>query len=182
MRMSPFQMMQAFTEEMDRMFEDFGGGMTAGGRQGGALQRRGGQGLFGGAGFAPHVEVFQREGDLVVRADLPGLSPEDVNVEVTDDGLLIEGERRSEQSGEEGGLYHSEVSYGSFSRLIPLPECVDAENARADFNNGVLEITMRAPQQQPQQNRRRIEVRGTGQQQQSGGESTAHTKSRGKAA
>jgi HSP20 family protein len=146
MRMSPFGLMRRFTEEMDKMFEGFGAGR--------GLQQS-------GAGFfAPQVEVFEREGQLVVRADLPGMTKDDVRVEVTDDGLLLEGERRCEHQENQGGVYRSERSYGRFHRLVPLPEGVNAENAQASFNNGVLEITMQAPKRQSRG--RQIEIQTEG--------------------
>jgi HSP20 family protein len=152
MRMSPFALVRRFTEEMDRMFENFGvgGGLPASQFGGGIGQ--------GAAFFSPQVEVFEREGQLVVRADLPGLTKDDVRVEITDNGILLEGERRYEHEENQGGVYRSERSYGSFRRLVPLPEGADAENAEATFKNGVLEITMQAPQQQSRG--RQIEIQG----------------------
>jgi HSP20 family protein len=154
MRMSPFALMRRFTEEMDRMFEDFGmGGGLPARQSAGAMQQ-------GASFFAPQVEVFEREGQLVVRADLPGLTKDDVRVEVTNEGILLEGERRYEHQENQGGVYRSERSYGSFRRLVPLPEGANAEDAEATFKNGVLEITMQAPQQQARG--RQIEIRGEG--------------------
>jgi HSP20 family protein len=98
--------------------------------------------------WSPEVEVFEREGQLVVRADLPGLTKDDVNVEVSDDAINISGERKSEHEERGEGYYRSERSYGNFYRSIPLPEGVNAENLDATFRNGVLEITMPAPQRQ----------------------------------
>jgi HSP20 family protein len=141
---SPFELMRRFSEEMDRAFEGFG---LSRGR------------LFGGgeAGmWSPAVEVFERDNNLVVRAELPGLSKDDVKVEMTDEGLVIQGERRRE-SGEKGeGWYRSERSYGQFYRLIPMPEGVNAEQAKARFENGVLEVT--APIPERAQRRRSIPV------------------------
>jgi HSP20 family protein len=151
--MSPFALMRRFTEEMDRMFEDFGMGGTLPASQSTAGGPRQGAGFF-----APQVEVFEREGELVVRADLPGMTKDDVRVEVTDNGILLEGERRYEHQENQGGVYRTERSYGSFRRLVPLPESVNAENAKATFKNGVLEITMQAPQQQARG--RQIEIQG----------------------
>ena len=94
--------------------------------------------------WSPQIETFEREGQLVVRADLPGLKKDDVNVEITDDAITISGERRNEDEERREGYYRSERSYGSFFRSIPLPEGVNAEDANATFNNGVLEITMQA--------------------------------------
>ena len=105
----------------------------------------------------PPVETFQRGDQLVVRADLPGLAKDDVNVEVTDDAVIISGERRHEFEEEKDGVYRSERSYGSFCRAIPLPEGAIADNAKADFKDGVLEITMPAPPREATRGRR-IEI------------------------
>jgi hypothetical protein len=77
---------------------------------------------------------------------LPGLTKDDVNVEITDDAINISGERRNEDEERREGYYRSERSYGGFFRSIQLPEGANAEDANATFNNGVLEITMEAPQ------------------------------------
>jgi HSP20 family protein len=111
--------------------------------------------------WSPQIETFQRADQLVVRADLPGLSKDDVNVEVTDDAIVISGERRHEFEDERDGIYRSERSYGSFYRTIPLPEGAIADNAKADFKDGVLEITMPAPPRDARRGRR-IEI-GSGE-------------------
>lgn len=153
---SPFTFMRRFSEEMDRLFEDFGFG---GGLLAPAFGREpGGAGLTGQGVWSPQVEVFEREGQLVVRADLPGMTKDDISVDVTDDALVIRGERRSEREENEEGYYRTERSYGSFHRSIPLPEGTGAEDASATFRNGVLEVTMPAPQR-AQQQRRRLEIR-----------------------
>ena len=94
----------------------------------------------------PAVEVLKRNGDIVVRADLPGVNKDDVKVEVTNGDIVIQGERKrqSEETGE--GFYRSERSYGSFYRCIPLPDGAKADQARAQFNNGVLEVSVPVPQ------------------------------------
>jgi HSP20 family molecular chaperone IbpA len=74
------------------------------------------------------------------------LTKDDVNVEITDDAINISGERRNEDEERREGYYRSERSYGGFFRSIQLPEGANAEDANATFNNGVLEITMEAPQ------------------------------------
>jgi HSP20 family protein len=131
---SPFGMMRRYAEEMDRLFDDF--------------RTR----FFPRFDFprietawAPPIEVSERGGRLVVRAELPGLSKKDVKVEVRDDALTIQGERRHEREETRKGFHRSERSYGSFFRQIPLPEGVDAEQAKASFKDGVLEVTMPAP-------------------------------------
>ncbi len=140
---SPFTFMRRFSEEMDRLFEDFGfgRGWLAPSFESG-LDRLG---TFGNASWVPQVEVFQRGDQLVVRTDLPGLTKDDINVEITDEALVIRGERKSEREEDEEGYYRSERSYGSFYRQIPLPRGVNAEKATADFSNGVLEISLPAP-------------------------------------
>ena len=108
--------------------------------------------------WSPQVEVIDRGNTLVVRADLPGLSREDVQVEVQDDALVIRGERRSEHVDDEEGFYRSERSYGSFYRVIPLPENLDASACNATFKDGVLQVTLPKPQQQTPKSRR-VEIR-----------------------
>jgi HSP20 family protein len=125
-RMGPFELMRRFTDELDRAFE--------------------GLGLSRGAGeveaWSPSVEIFERENNLFVRAELPGLDKDDVKVELTDDGLLIEGDRRREHEERFEGGYRSEIVYGHFHRLIPLPEGADMDQAKAQINNGVLEVVI----------------------------------------
>jgi len=136
---SPFSMMSRFADEMDRMFENFGFGR-------GALGPWAGQSAM--STWSPQIEVFERNGQFIVRADLPGLTKDDVKVEVTDDALTIQGERKQEHEESREGWHRSERSYGSFFRSIPLPEGISAEEAKANFHDGVLEITMPAPQRQ----------------------------------
>lgn len=162
---SPFSFMRRFGEEMDRLFDDFGFGR---GRLAPSFGRDffpAGFGDFGQTGWSPQVEVFEREGQLVVRADLPGLTKDDVKVEVADGALTISGERKSEHEEKGEGFYRSERSYGSFYRQISLSEGVSAEDARATFNNGVLEISMQAPQRQSRSRRLEITEGGSGQEQ-----------------
>src|SRR5712692_4414504 len=132
------------------------------GRGSGSLQRR-----------SPAVEMFERDGQLVIRADLPGLSPDDVRIEVSDDSLVIEGERRSEIEVEDEGVYRAERTYGRFSRVIALPDDVDPAQAQARFENGVLEISIPLPEQTQ---RRRIPIQGASasEQQQPGATGPVH--------
>jgi HSP20 family protein len=111
----------------------------------------------GGGLWYPQVEVRERDGKLVVCADLPGARKEDVHVEVRDNALILQGERRQESEHNEGGFYRSERSYGHFQRVIPLPEGVNPEQAQANFKDGVLEITLPLPQRESPQGRR-IEI------------------------
>ena len=164
---SPFSFMRRFSEEMDRLFEDFGFGRGWLAPGFGRDFFPAGFGEFGQSGWSPQVEVFERGGQLVVRADLPGLTKDDVKVEVTDNAINISGERKSEHEEKGEGFYRSERSYGSFYRQIPLPEGVNADAADATFRDGVLEITMQAPQRQQRGRRLEIKEGGAGQQEQS---------------
>ena len=107
--------------------------------------------------WSPQIETFHRGDQFVVRADLPGLKKEDVNIELTDDSLTIEGERREEHEEDREGYYRSERSYGSFYRVVPLPEGAIAESAKAKFENGVLEVEIQAPPREVSR-KRRIEI------------------------
>jgi len=154
---SPFALMRRVAEDMDRMFESFGFGRGRfAPRLWSDLPERFAEAEQ--AIWAPEIEVFDREGQYVVRADLPGLKKEDVRVEVTDNALILEGERRKEHEERREGFYRSERSYGRFSRAIPLPEGVDTEHVKAEFKDGVLEVRLPAPRRQQQQ-RRQIEIR-----------------------
>jgi HSP20 family protein len=136
---SPFSFMRRFGEEMDRLFEDFGFGGLGRGLMSSDI------GGLGRTAWSPQIEMFEREGKLVVRADLPGMNKDDVKVDLEDDAITIQGERKSEHEENREGYYRTERSYGSFSRTIPLPEGVNGEDAKASFRNGVLEIVMEGP-------------------------------------
>ena len=143
---NPFRAMQRLSEEMDRMFDDFG----FGGRLGAPFWRE-----TGGHVWAPEVEVLQKNNELTIRADLPGLKRDEVSVEVADNAVTIQGERKREHEEEREGYYRTERSYGSFYRVIPLPEGAISDQAKASFRDGVLEITMPAP---PTSKGRRLEI------------------------
>ncbi len=122
---SPFAMMRRLSEEMDRAFSSsFGLGRGAG--EWGA--------------WAPAVEVRERNNNIEISAELPGLNKDDVKVEFTEDGIAIQGEKKREAEREEGGVHRSERMYGHFYRLIPLPEGAEADKAKAEFKDGVLQI------------------------------------------
>jgi HSP20 family protein len=163
-RPSPFTFMRRFSEEMDRLFEDFGfGGNWLSPSYRREFFSRSDE--FRQSLWSPQIETFEREGQLVLRADLPGLKKDDVNVEITDNDITISGERRNEDEERREGFYRSERSYGSFFRSIPLPEGVNADDAKATFQNGVLEITMQAPQLQSRGRRLEIKERAASDEQ-----------------
>ena len=137
-------------DEMDRLAEDFGLGRGLLATVDLNLPR---------PAWAPQVEMFERNGELVLRADLPGLSKDEVNLELADGALTIEGERHGEREEEGEGFYRSERSYGRFYRRLPLPEGVNTDNATATFNNGVLEVTMPTTKRESRATRK-LEIRG----------------------
>ena len=144
---TPFDMMRSLSQEMDRMLGDFG------------VRRRWPFMPFAleDAAWAPELEMSEKEGKLQVRLDLPGLKKEDVKVDITDDALVVQGERRQEEEKEELGYYRSERSYGRFFRSVPLPEGAKPETAKATFADGVLEIVM-ATGTPPAPAARRVEI------------------------
>lgn len=154
----PFTTMRQMMDDMDRLVSAFGLAPAFGpqrsfapstaGNRGGA--QRGAENTL----WMPQMEMFERGNDLIIRADLPGLKKDDVDVQVENDTLVIQGERRDEQENRNEGLYRSERSYGTFYRAIPLPEGVDPDQVNARFQDGVLEITVPMPQQQQHKGRK----------------------------
>ena len=143
-RWEPMRELNTLQSEMNRLFNTF---FDEGGDTGAAPRR-----------WAPAVDLIEREDSLVLKADLPGLSEDDVQVEVRDGVLTISGERKAEHEDKQNGYYRVERSFGRFSRSLQLPEGVDADKIGASFENGVLQVTIPKPEQrQP----RRIEI-GTG--------------------
>ena|ERR1051325_6641961 len=114
--------------------------------------------VFGQSDWSPAIDVFQRGNDLVIRADVPGLTKDDITVDIADDQLTIRGERRFDHEEERDGVFRSERSYGSFCRVVPLPQGAIADSAKATFNSGVLEIVVQAPSFDVRRGRR-IEIR-----------------------
>ena len=105
-------------------------------------------GTPGPSTFVPDIEVFQDRDAIVVRADLPGMAADDIEV-LADDGILtIAGERRQERSDEQGGVIRTERTYGRFERTLPLPDGADADRVMATFRDGVLEIRVPVPQRE----------------------------------
>jgi HSP20 family protein len=132
---NPFGIIRRMHDEIDRLFaESFG----PAGSQTGERPR----------GWVPALEISQSGDKMMVSAELPGLRPEDVHLEVTDDALIISGERQRAQESEEGGIRRSERHYGKFYRSIPMPEGVDTEKVQAHFAHGVLDVTIPVPQVQ----------------------------------
>jgi HSP20 family protein len=122
-RPSPFGLMRELSEEMDRAF-------------------RGLAPTSDGGAWAPAVDIQQCNGSLVVTAELPGLKKEEVKVELTDEALIIEGERKREHKEDHEGFHRWERSYGQFYRSIPLPEGAKTDQAKAELADGILKISL----------------------------------------
>jgi HSP20 family protein len=139
------------------LFDGLGGLTGVNASDTSALERRDLDGLM----FVPNIDVMRRDDKLVVRVDLPGMSVDDIQVTVDDGVLIIEGERRSEHEQQDGNVRRCERSYGQFQRVIPLPEGADPTTTDARFENGVLEISLRAPE--PAKQGRKIDVKTSGE-------------------
>jgi HSP20 family protein len=136
----PFAIMRQGLDEMERWIGQWGSSVTG--------------------DWTPAIETFQRGNDIVIRADVPGMNRQDLNVEVGDDSVTIRGERRQDKNDERDGTFRSERSYGSFTRVIPLPPGAVTESAKATFTNGVLEIVMPAPSAEARRGRR-LDISGS---------------------
>jgi HSP20 family protein len=151
--LSPFRGRRGFYDpvsEVNRMFEDVLGNLARRPRvqQGTEVTE-----------WAPAIDVVTEDGNLVVRAELPGVKQEDVDITLHNNVLTISGERKAEQEEERGGYYVRERRYGSFSRSLTVPEGVDESKIHARYNNGVLEVTVEgaAEVQEP----KRIQIEGS---------------------
>jgi HSP20 family protein len=131
---SPFSLFRTFSKDFDRFFEDFWPGR---------FPRYSTRDLP--RVWTPDIEILEKNGQLLIRADLPGLKKEQVTVELLSDAIVIQGERNEEVEDTKEGYYRSERLYGSFSRTVPIPEGVDPGTAQATFKDGVLEISMTLP-------------------------------------
>jgi HSP20 family protein len=158
---NPMAMMRRMQDDLDRVFRVFGlprlSAALAPQRELEDVLSRS-PSLSQSAQWSPQIEVFERDGNLVVHADLPAVRREDVEVDVDNDVLTIRGERRHEHEDTEGGYRRTERSYGTFYRQIPLPEGVDPSEIEAAYQDGVLEVVIPTPRD-PQRARRRIEIR-----------------------
>ncbi len=130
-----------FQREMEEMFEEFWKRPWARPRfgVGWPLRRR----FWEDIGFqGPAVEIYEEENDVVVRAELPGLKKEEIDVNVSENLITIKGEKKSQEEKKKEGYYYSECSFGSFERSIEIPREVQMDKTRASFKDGVLEVRL----------------------------------------
>ncbi len=151
MSLTPFRGFWDMQSEMNRLFDQMFGGL---GRWPAREQRA------QVAEWAPAIDALTEDGDLVIRAELPGVRQEDVDITLQNNLLTIRGERKAEQEEQRGGYYVRERRYGSFSRSLTVPEGLDESKIRARYENGVLEVRVEgaAAVQEP----KRIQIEGPG--------------------
>ena len=133
-RWEPFRELSSLQTEMNRLFNAAFESPTGGGN-GGARR------------WTPAMDLLETEDEFVLRADLPGLSESDVNIELEDNVLTLSGERKTEHEDKREGFYRMERSYGAFSRSLTLPTGIDPEAVSAAFDRGVLEVRVPKPEQ-----------------------------------
>lgn len=125
----PFDELRSMQHEMDTLFNRFLGT---------------GERMF--SPWHPAVESYVKEGKLILKAELPGVDPKELEVSVTEDELVIKGERKSEKDEKEKDYSYKEISYGSFERRFTLPTGAKLDDVKASFTNGVLEISIPVPE------------------------------------
>ena len=125
-RWDPFDDLASLRESMDKLFEEF-------------FTRRPDR-IRAPVVWQPAIEAYETDGDVVVRAELPGIDPKQVEISVTEDTLTVKGEARTEQEEKKRNYYRRELRYGSFVRSIALPSGVQGDKASASYKNGILEI------------------------------------------
>jgi HSP20 family protein len=146
-RWEPLREFSTLQNEMNRLFNTvFDAPATGNG--GGAMRR-----------WMPAMDLVESGDHFVLRADLPGLSEEDVKIELEDTTLTISGERAAEHESKDEGYYRLERAFGAFSRTLQLPKGIDPESVSASFDRGVLEVRIPKPEERKP---RRIEIGGDG--------------------
>jgi HSP20 family protein len=132
-RWDPARELDAFQSDMNRLFDGFFGRRE--GTSADAASRR----------WIPPMDLVETEDNLVLRADLPGVDQDDIEIEVKDGVLTVAGERRAQHETQREGFHRVERSFGRFSRSLELPKGVDPESVSAHFYRGVLEVRMPKP-------------------------------------
>jgi len=134
-RWEPVRELTSLQNEMNRLFNTFFDTPTTG--NGTATPRR----------WIPAMDLVETDDHFILKADLPGLAQEDVNLEVDDNVLTVSGERKAEHEDRREGYVRVERSYGAFRRSLTLPDGVDPEGVSASFDKGVLEVRIPKPEE-----------------------------------
>jgi HSP20 family protein len=128
-RWDPFRDLNVLQEQMNRLFQDAGRGYR-------------GDEPSATTTWSPAVDIFETEGEIVVKAELPGIDRKDIALQLEKNVLTVRGERRFEKETKEENYHRIERAYGSFSRSFSIPATVDEEKIRADYQDGVLKIAL----------------------------------------
>ena len=110
--------------------------------------------------WSPAIDAFRRGNEFVIRAEVPGMNRQDLTVEAGEDTITLHGQRKREFDKDREGVFCTERSYGSFTRVIPLPPGAIGDSAKATFANGILEIVMQAPSAEARRGRK-IDISGS---------------------
>jgi HSP20 family protein len=145
-RWDPFRDMVTLRDKMNKLFEDSYSGRA---EESGLLQGT----------WAPSVDIFESENELVLTAEVPGIDEKDIEIKLEDNTLTLKGERKLEKETKEENYHRIERSYGSFFRSFSLPNYVDHDKIQAEYQNGVLKITM--PKRQESKSRKVKIIRPT---------------------
>jgi HSP20 family protein len=135
-RWEPFRELATLQNEVNRLFNTAFDAPAPAAGNGGTLRR-----------WMPAMDLVETADHFVLRADLPGLSEADVNIEVEDRVLTVSGERKAEHEATKEGFHRVERAFGAFSRSLTLPEGVEPEAVEASFDRGVLEVRIPKPEQ-----------------------------------
>jgi len=128
-RWDPFRDMVSLREKMNRLFED-------------VFTGRGNDKELASSTWAPAVDIFETENELVMSAEIPGIDEKDIEIKLEDNTLTLKGERKFEKETKEENYHRIERSYGSFYRAFTLPNSVDLDKIHAEHENGILKITL----------------------------------------
>jgi HSP20 family protein len=131
-RFEPFRNLVSIQDRMNRLFDDAFRGAEGRGEEDWAL----------GGSWAPAVDIFEQDGNIVLKAELPGVEPKDVDVRVENNTLTLRGQRRFDTEVKRESYHRVERSYGSFARSFSLPNVVDLERIKAEYKDGVLRVTL----------------------------------------
>lgn len=131
-RWEPFRDLVGIQERMNRLFDEAFRGVSRPAEDDWAL----------GGSWAPAVDIFEREGNIVLQAELPGVDPKDVDIRVENNVLTLRGERKWDNEVKRESYHRVERAYGAFSRSFTLPTIVETEKIKAEYKEGLLRVTL----------------------------------------